>query len=93
MAAIVANGALDLAALRAHLIERLPDYARPRFLRLCDALAVTATFKHAKDDLAREGYDPGATDDALYVDHPERGAFVPIDAPLYDRILNGQLRL
>src|SRR5439155_12800758 len=38
MAAIVAHGALDLAALRAHLSERLPDYARPRFLRLCSTL-------------------------------------------------------
>ena len=50
-------------------------------------------FKHAKHDLAREGYDPGATSDALYVDDAGRGAFVRIDAALYDRILTGALRL
>jgi fatty-acyl-CoA synthase len=93
MAALVARTPLDLAALRAHLGERLPDYARPRFLRLRAALDVTGTFKHARQDLMREGYDPGAIDDPLYVDDRERRAFVPLDMLLYDRIRTGQLRL
>src|SRR5262249_43941605 len=46
MATLVTRAPLDLAALRAHLIERLPDYARPRFLRLREALDITGTFKH-----------------------------------------------
>src|SRR5881296_3298603 len=40
MAALVADGGLDLAAFRAHLVRRLPDYARPLFLRIRSAMDV-----------------------------------------------------
>ena len=93
MAAIVTDDALDLAAFRTHLIDRLPDYARPLFLRVRDDLDVTATFKHTKSALVRDGYDPAATADALYFNDRERQAFVRLDKSLYDRIQAGQVRL
>jgi fatty-acyl-CoA synthase len=93
MAALVCDGPLDLAALHAHLRACLPDYARPRFLRVRAALDVTGTFKHTKQDLMRQGYDPGATGDPLYVDDAERHTFVRLLEPLYDRIQRGALRL
>ena len=93
MATIVADGALDLAALRTHLALRLPAYARPLFLRIKDRIEVTATFKHKKNELAREGYDPAATQDALYFDDPARQAFVPLDAALHARLIEGAIRL
>jgi fatty-acyl-CoA synthase len=93
MAAIVADDRrLDLAALRMHLVERLPDYARPVFLRVRDDLDVTATFKHTKSALVREAYDPVAIGDAIYFNDRERQAFVRLDKALYDRIQNGQLQ-
>ena len=93
MATIVADDRrLDLAAFRAHLADRLPDHARPVFLRVRDDLAVTATFKHTKSALVREGYDPVAIDDALYFDDRARQAFVRLDKTLYDRIQNCQLQ-
>ena len=61
MAAIVPDGRLDVAALRAHLAQRLPAYARPKFLRVAKELATTSTFKHTKNDLQRDGFDPAAT--------------------------------
>jgi fatty-acyl-CoA synthase len=92
MATIVADDRrLDLAAFRTHLVDRLPDYARPVFLRVRDDLAVTATFKHTKSALVHEGYDPVAIDDALYFNDRERQAFVRLDKALYDRIQKGQL--
>jgi fatty-acyl-CoA synthase len=93
MAAIVADGALDLAELRQHLARALPSYARPRFLRIMGKIATTATFKHAKNDLKRAGYDPAATGDAIYVDDPAARAFVRLDAALYARIQAGDMRL
>jgi fatty-acyl-CoA synthase len=74
------------------LIDRLPDYARPVFLRVRDDLEVTATFKHTKSTLVREGYDPLATGDAIYFNDRERQAFVRLDKALYDRIQTGQIR-
>ena len=93
MAAIVSDGTLDLAELREHLARRLPPYARPLFLRLVNRIAATATFKHTKNDLQREGYDPAATSDPIYFDDPARGAFVRLDRALYQRIQAGTMRL
>jgi fatty-acyl-CoA synthase len=92
MAAIAAGDELDLAAFRRHLIDRLPEYARPVFLRFADDLEVTATFKHTKSALVREGYNPVATGDAIYFDDRERQAFVRLDKGLYDRIQTGRIR-
>jgi fatty-acyl-CoA synthase len=93
MAAIVADDSLDLAAFRTHLIDRLPDYARPVFLRVAPDLEVTPTFKHTKSALVRVGYDPVAIVDAIYFDDRERQAFVRLDKALHDRIQTGQIRL
>jgi fatty-acyl-CoA synthase len=93
MAAIVANGTLDLPRLRKHLADTLPPYARPLFLRIQDSIAVTATFKHQKNDLVREGFDPDASSDAIYFDDPLQRAYVRLDRALFDRIGSGAVRL
>jgi fatty-acyl-CoA synthase len=93
MAAIVVDQRFDLARFRAHLNERLPDYARPLFLRILGEIEVTATFKHKKSDLARLGYDPSLTDDAIYFNDAGRGAFVRLDTALYERVQSGGIRL
>jgi len=61
------------------------------FLRVRNDLEVTATFKHTKSALVREGYDPAAVEDAIYFNDREREAFVRLDQSLYDRIQIGQL--
>ena len=93
MAAIVSGGALDLAELRKHLAQRLPDYARPRFLRITGKLPATSTFKHGKTELQRNGFDPATTNDPIYFDDTARNAFVPLDSALYARIAAGTVRV
>jgi fatty-acyl-CoA synthase len=93
MAAIVTDGALDLAAFRAHLAQRLPPYARPKFLRVADRIAITSTFKHTKNEFQRDGFDPAATSDPIYFDDAAKNAFVPLDGALYERINAGTMRL
>jgi fatty-acyl-CoA synthase len=93
MAAIVSRGELDFGKFREHLARRLPSYARPVFIRITDHMALTGTFKHAKADLVREGFDPAATDDPIYVDDAAARAYVRVDAALYRRIQAGKLRL
>jgi fatty-acyl-CoA synthase len=90
MATIVADDGLDLVAFRTHLVDRLPEYAHPVFLRVRDDLEMTATFKHTKSALVREGYDPIAIGDALYFNDRERQAFVRLDKARYDRIQAGR---
>jgi fatty-acyl-CoA synthase len=93
MAALVVSAPFDLATLHRLLAERLPAYARPLFVRIVPALEVTGTFKLRKQELAAEGYDPVRVSGALYWDDAESGAYVTLDAPLYARLMAGQLRL
>jgi fatty-acyl-CoA synthase len=89
--ATLTAGILDLAALRAHLFKRLPDYARPLFLRIQTEIQVTSTFKFTKTDLVRQGYDPSTTPDAIYFNDPEQEAFIRVDQPLFERIQSGTI--
>ena len=93
MAALVVSARFDLATFRQEVQLRLPAYARPLFLRLLGSLEATGTFKPKKQDLVGAGFDPDRTADALYFDDPRTGAFARIDAPLYDAIIGGQIRI
>jgi fatty-acyl-CoA synthase len=93
MATVVIEQAMDLSALRKHLMDRLPAYARPAFLRIREDVEVTGTFKYSKADLVRQGYDPTATSDAIYFDNPESQTFQQLDKALYARIQTAQIRL
>jgi fatty-acyl-CoA synthase len=91
MAVLVAEHNLDLAALRRHLVERLPSYARPLFVTIRRELEVTGTFKHKKG--GGPSYDPALSADPIYFNDPERDAFVRLDAELYQRIRSGEVRV
>ncbi len=93
MAAIVSTEDLDLAKLSKHLTEWLPSYARPLFLRLVGQLEATATFKHTKANLQREGFDPSASSDPIYFNDPAKAAFVRLDETLFARITAGGMPL
>jgi fatty-acyl-CoA synthase len=93
MAALVTTDDFDPAIFASHLAERLPEYARPIFLRLCRDIATTGTFKPQKQALAREGFDPAATDDALYAFDRSQRAYAPLSDELHRRITAGDMRL
>jgi fatty-acyl-CoA synthase len=93
MAALVVAADFDLAELRRALVLRLPDYARPLFLRIVTAIELTGTFKLRKQELALEGYDPARVRDALYMDDAARGSYVPLDGDLHARLKSGTLRI
>jgi fatty-acyl-CoA synthase len=93
MVAVATKGELNLPAFRAYISARLPQYAVPLFLRIRGELQVTATFKHTKNDLVRDAYNPSATTEPIYFNDPERKAFVLLDEPLFARIQSGHIRL
>lgn len=93
MAALVVEDGFDLAAFAQHLAEQLPPYARPAFLRISEALETTSTFKQRKLDLVKEGFDPNAICDPLYVLHPEVNTYVPLGPALFSEIDQERIRL
>lgn len=78
-ALVVEQDVFDFETLRAHLRE-LPAYARPMFVRLCQALPTTGTFKLRKTELAKQGYDNST--DPVWFNDERKNAFRP-----YDRVV------
>ncbi len=93
MAALVVDAAFDLATLRRHIETRLPDYARPVFLRITGRLEVTETFKLKKQALAAQGFDPRIIEEPIYWAGPRADTYVRLDESLYRQIVAGAIRL
>ncbi|MGD9979720.1 MAG: long-chain-acyl-CoA synthetase [Hyphomonadaceae bacterium] len=93
MAAITPGENFQLEGLRDHLVRELPAYARPLFIRITPAIETTGTFKYRKVDLVRDGFDPTRLEHALYFDHPEEHAYVPLTPDLYAKIQSGAFKL
>ena len=84
MAALAIDNAFSLSAFRAHLHANLPAYARPLFIRICDNIETTGTFKLKKSELVRQGYTDTANDPTWFDDRVS-GAFVKCDADFLAR--------
>jgi fatty-acyl-CoA synthase len=93
MAAVVVDERFDLAEFSGLLSLRLPAYACPVIVRFCNELETTETFKQKKHQLVREGFDPRLVTDPLFFRDPKSGAYRPLDAASYGRILDGTIRL
>lgn len=78
MAAIVIGPGFTWAGFRDALAADLPGYARPLFVRVCDALERTDTFKVRIGALARAGYDPRLCRDPVYVADASPDVFRPL---------------
>jgi fatty-acyl-CoA synthase len=93
MAAIVAGDDFDFGIFADHLSQRLPPYAHPLFVRLSTSIDATETFKQKKQQLIRDGFDPGVVTDPLFLKDPATGDYRPIDRAVHARLLQGALRL
>ncbi|MEM7219345.1 MAG: long-chain-acyl-CoA synthetase [Pseudomonadota bacterium] len=76
----------DVEAFAEHVVQSLPPYARPVFVRLQRELEVTGTFKLLKGDLRKQGYDTAQIEEPVYVMKPGAGRYEPLD-PDYQRAI------
>ncbi|XP_069507365.1 long-chain fatty acid transport protein 3 [Ambystoma mexicanum] len=95
MATVVLRPAheFDGKRLYKHVVEFLPSYARPRFLRIQNALEMTGTFKQQKMLLVQESFNPTVIHEPLYFLDDSCKTYVPLDKPLYESIVSGEVRL
>lgn len=79
MAAIVMqrSEAFDPKAFFQLTEARLPRYAAPQFVRVCEAADITTTFKLRKVDLQRQGYSPEMCQDPLYIRNEANATYEP----------------
>ncbi|XP_059172610.1 long-chain fatty acid transport protein 2-like [Physella acuta] len=73
--------------------DKLPGYARPRFLRFQHQMSLTSTFKQQKSDLVKEGFDPRVVKEPLYYLDRVTDDYKPIDAKVFQEISKGQIAL
>ena len=83
---------IDCSGLAAYVMENLPVYARPYFLRVRSNVDSTASFKKVKTTLQDEGFNPFTISDPLYFLDSERREYVAMTASLYDEIQSGGIR-
>ena len=86
------NMDFDSKATYQHVKNFLPSYARPRFIRIQDALVVNGTFKQMKVKLSEEGFNPAIISDPLFFLEDSEG-YVPMTQEMYDSITEGRNRL
>jgi len=58
-------------------LERVPKYAAPVFVRVCENADMTSTFKLRKVDMQRQGYAPDKFNDPLYVRDEAASDYLP----------------
>jgi len=93
MAALVTGSGFELAALSAYLEKNLPFFARPIFLRFQQEIETTSTFKQRKIELQKEGFDPAAISDPLYVRDAASGHYVALTPALHRDICDSKVKL
>ncbi|XP_066445434.1 long-chain fatty acid transport protein 2-like [Eleutherodactylus coqui] len=73
--------------------DYLPNYARPRFVRIQDFIEVTGTYKQRKVELVKEGFNPLTINDPLYFLEETEKRYKPMDPHIYNSILEKKLKL
>lgn len=84
---------IDLEFLAREASKCLPPYAIPLFLRICDQLEATGTFKLKKVDLQKEGFNPNIIDDPLYYLNKRLAIYVKLDSIMYEDICSGKIKV
>lgn len=92
MVALRLDGEFAPREFALHVRSALPDFQRPRFVRILDRpVETTSTFKQRSAAYRAQGYDPRAIHDKLF--HLEGDRYVPLDEQRFDSIQRGDLRL
>ena len=96
MAAIKLNPSLkfEIEAFSQFIVDVFPAYSIPFFIRICeDELEITGPYKIKKTNLRLEGYDLESINDTIYLWNQKNKRYFLLDNNLYQKIINGQLRI
>uniref|UniRef100_A0A3B3ZSQ3 long-chain-fatty-acid--CoA ligase n=1 Tax=Periophthalmus magnuspinnatus TaxID=409849 RepID=A0A3B3ZSQ3_9GOBI len=95
MAAIALKEGLkfDPTTVFKHVVNLLPVYARPLFIRIQESLSITGTFKHQKGKLTEEEFDPNKISDPLYFLDMKEKDYVPLTVNIYDSLVTGTIKV
>ena len=93
MASLVTDIDIDLKEVYSQLKDVLPSYAMPLIIRVQKEIEITGTFKHKKVELVKQGFNPDEMIDPLYFIDNGNSTFIKLDANLYQKIMNQEIKL
>jgi fatty-acyl-CoA synthase len=91
MAALVTDPGFSPARFASEIAGSLPRTARPVFLRILETPDLTASFKYVTTRFEREGFDPRALADPLWVASGD--GYERLTPEVHDRLRAGAIRL
>ena len=91
MAALVTDPGFSPERFASEIAGALPRASRPVFLRILETPDLTASFKYVTTRFKREGFDPHALSDPLWVASGD--GYQRLTPEVHDRIRAGQIRL
>ncbi len=83
---------MDWKSFSRYVVENLPVYARPYFVRIRKEKDATSSFKQLKTALQNEGFDPEKIRDQMYFLDPKKNAYVKMTKNLFKDIQGGKIR-
>ncbi|KAM9352341.1 long-chain fatty acid transport protein 2-like [Symphorus nematophorus] len=83
----------DSAAVFKQVEKFLPNYARPRFMRIRSSLQVTGTYKHMKTKLVEEGFNPNQVTDPLYFLDENEKNYILLTLDIFNSVTSGEIRI
>ncbi len=86
---LLQNHKLNWADFSSYVIENLPQYARPHFVRIRKEKDATSSFKQMKTGLQEDGFDPSKIKDPLYFLSPEKEKYIKLTKKIFEEIQNG----
>ncbi|XP_019372826.1 PREDICTED: long-chain fatty acid transport protein 6-like isoform X4 [Gavialis gangeticus] len=90
---LISDQQFDGKRLYEHVMDFLPRYAQPRFVRIMEVMKTTTTFKHQKGHLVNEGFNPEIICDPLYFLDEHVKSYIPLTKEIYRRVITGQIQL
>lgn len=73
------------------VIDKLPSYAQPIFVRIIEELETTGTFKLKKNDLREEAYHlDKVKGNQVFIKKPGQSNYVPLERDYYEVIESGE---
>ncbi|HPJ34464.1 MAG TPA: long-chain-acyl-CoA synthetase [Spirochaetota bacterium] len=82
----------DANSFSKFIVENLPIYARPYFLRMRKEKDATTSFKQVKSYLQSEGFNPALIKDPLYFFEPVNQKYIKLTPKVYTDIEKGMYR-
>jgi len=92
MAAITLKPGVEFDAneFSTFVMNEMPAFARPVFIRIQPAAETTVTFKLFKANLRKQAYNIDEIDDVVYVLKPRSSVYEVLDNDFYRAIISGQ---